>query len=71
MLGFLTGATVFGLTYNSVYPKISAIANFGSTNFPDMWNINAGLTVIFFGLLSVLLFYMIDRVGMQRKEKGE
>ena len=71
LLGFLTGAVLFGLTYNSVYPKISAIANFGSANLPDLWNINAGLAVAFFGLLSVFLFYLIDRVGMQRKEKEQ
>ena len=69
MFGFLTGAVLFGLTYDSVFPKISAIANFGSTNIPDLWNINAGLTVAFFGLLSLFLFYLIDRVGMHRKEK--
>jgi hypothetical protein len=71
MLGFFTGAVLFGLTYDSIYPKISAIANFGSTNLPDMWNINAGLAVAFFSLLSVFLFYLIDRVGMQRKEKEQ
>ena len=63
------GAVLFGLTYNSVYPKISAIANLGSTSIPDLWNLNAGLAVVFFGLLSVFLFYLIDRVGMKRKEK--
>ena len=69
MFGFLTGAVLFGLTYDSVFPKISAIANLGSTNIPDLWNISAGLTVAFFGLMSLFLFYLIDRVGMQRKEK--
>jgi hypothetical protein len=71
MLGFLTGAVLFGLTYDSVFPQISAIANFGSTNLPDLWNISAALAVIFFGLLSVFLFYLIDRVGMHRKEKEQ
>ena len=71
MLGFLTGAVLYGLTYNQIFPKISAIANYGNANFPDLWNINAGLTVVFFGLLSVFLFYLIDRVGMQRKEKEQ
>jgi hypothetical protein len=71
MLGFLTGAILYGLTYSYVFPKISALANYGNTNLPDLWNINAGLAVVFFALLSIFLFYLIDRVGMQRSEKGK
>jgi uncharacterized protein len=70
MLGFLTGAILYGLTYSTVFPKISEIANFGSTVLPDLWNISAGLAVVFFALLSVFLFYLIDRVGMHRNEKS-
>lgn len=69
MLGFLTGAVLYGLTYSYVFPKISAIGNFGSVTIPELWNLNAGLTVGFFALMSVFLFYLIDRVGMQRKNK--
>jgi len=37
---------------------------------PDLWNLNPYLTVLAFALLSLFLFYLIDRAGMQRK-KGE
>lgn len=36
---------------------------------PELWNINAALTIIFFALFSLLLFYLIDRNHMQRKDK--
>ena len=69
MLGFLTGAAIYGLTYQQVFPQISALANFGGVVLPDLWNINPYLTVLAFSLMALLLFYFIDRMGMQRKEK--
>lgn len=69
MLGFLTGAAIFGLTYQQVFPKISALANIGNVVIPDLWNLNPYLTVVFFALLSILLFYLIDRSGMYRKKE--
>jgi hypothetical protein len=68
MLGFLTGAVIFGLTYQQVFPGISALANYGSAVLPDLWNLNPYLVVLMFGLISVFLFYLIDRAGMQRVE---
>ena len=67
MLGFLVGAVLFGLTYEQVLPQISKLANYGSVVIPDLWNINPYLTTLAFALMSVLLFYAIDRMGMQRK----
>ena len=69
MLGFLVGAVLYGLTYQQVFPQISALANFGSVTMPDLWNLNPYLAVILFALISLLLFYLIDRAGMQRKDK--
>ncbi len=68
MLGFLTGAAIFGLTYQQVFPKISALANIGNVVIPDLWNLNPYLTVVFFALFSLLLFYLIDRSGLYRKK---
>jgi hypothetical protein len=68
-LGFLTGAVIYGLTYEKVFPQISAIANYGSTIMPDLWQVSAALVIIFFTLISLLLFYLIDRAHMQRKDK--
>jgi uncharacterized protein len=70
-LGFLTGAVIYGLTYQQVFPAISAIANYGNVVIPDLWNLSPFLTVLLFALMSLLLFYMIDRVGWQRTEKSE
>ena len=69
LLGFLTGAVIYGLTYQQVFPQISAIANYGNVVMPDLWNLNPYLTVLAFSLISLLLFYLIDRAGWQRKEK--
>jgi ABC-type uncharacterized transport system permease subunit len=71
LLGFLTGAVLFGLTYQQVFPQISKLANSGSVVIPNLWNISPYLTVLVFTLMSLLLFYLIDRVGMQRKNKDE
>jgi hypothetical protein len=56
------------LTYEQVFPQISKLANAGNVVIPDLWNLNPYLTVIAFGLMAVLLFYAIDRMGLQRKE---
>jgi hypothetical protein len=36
---------------------------------PDLWNLNPYLAVIAFDLMALLLFYLVERAGMQRKEK--
>lgn len=71
LFGFLTGAVLFGLTYQQVFPQISAIAKYGNVVIPDLWNINPYMFVLLFALITVFLFYLIDRSGMQRKEKAE
>jgi uncharacterized protein len=71
LLGFLTGAVIFGLTYQQVFPQIAKLANYGSVVMPDLWNLNPYLTVLAFSLMALLLFYLIDRAGLQRKEKDE
>lgn len=69
LLGFLVGAVIYGLTYEQVFPQISAIANYGNTIIPDLWNVSPFLFILLFSLLSLMLFYLIDRAGWQRKEK--
>jgi hypothetical protein len=71
MLGFLTGAAIFGLTYQQVFPKIEKIAKVGNVVIPDLWNLSPYLLVILFALISVLLFYAIDRAGFHRKDRME
>ena len=71
MLGFLTGAVLFGLTYSSIMPGIKKIANLGPVVIPDLWNINSLLAVAVFALMALGLFYAIDRMGLHRGEKGK
>ena len=67
--GFLAGAAIFGLTYQQVYPKISAIANVGAKSLPQLWNINHWLIIIFFVLTTVLLLYLLEKHGPLRRDK--
>ena len=67
LLGFLTGAVLYGLTYQQVFPPIAKIANYGNVVIPDLWNINALLVVFAFAVMALILFYLIDRMGMHRK----
>lgn len=70
LLGFFVGAGIYGLTYPQIFPAISAIANLGNIVIPDVWNLSPFLTVVFFALMSLFLFYLIDRAGLQRKNRG-
>ena len=60
---------IYGLTYPQVFPQISALANIGSKVMPDLWNLNPYLFIFLFALITVFLFYLIDRAGMFRKDK--
>ncbi len=71
LLGFLAGAVIYGLTYQYVFPAISKLANLGNVVLPDLLNINPYLTVLLFSLVIVFVFYLIERAGLQRKEKEE
>jgi hypothetical protein len=61
---------IYGLTYQQVFPTISTIANYGNTIIPEAWNVSPFLFITLFALMALLLFYLIDRVGWQRKEKN-
>ena len=69
MLGFLTGAAIYGLIYPSVFPAISAIANFGNTVLGTLWDVNVWLLIALFAVMALLVFYVIDRTNVQRKDK--
>jgi hypothetical protein len=66
-LGFLVGAVIYGLTYQFVFPPIEALAKVGNVVMPDLWNLNSFLFILLFALITLLLFYLIDRMGLQRK----
>ncbi len=69
LLGFLTGAVIFGLTYSSFMPQIKAIGNYGNVVIPDLWHISPYLAILVFTIMALALFYLIDRMGWQRKKK--
>jgi hypothetical protein len=71
LLGFFAGALLYGLTYSKVFPAISKIASLGNVVLPDLLHLNPYLTVFLFTLIILFLFYLIERAGLQRKEKGE
>jgi hypothetical protein len=54
-----------------IFPPIQGIAKVGNVVIPDLWNLSPFLLVLFFGLVAILLFYLIDRAGMQRRNKLE
>ena len=62
---------IYGLTYQNVFPQIEKLAKIGYVNIPDLWNLNPYLFILMFALMALLLFYMIDRVGWQRKDSNQ
>jgi uncharacterized protein len=68
LLGFLTGALIYAAIYPSVFPTISAIMNLGSVILPQALDVNLWLSVLFFVLVAVTLFYFLERHGELRKD---
>ncbi len=48
--------------------QITKIANYGIMVIPDAWNLDPYLFIALFAAMALLLFYLIDRAGLQRKE---
>jgi len=65
------GAVIYGLTYQQVFPKISALFNYGNVIIPDLWNVSPFLFILVFSLMALILFYLIDRAGLKRKKDLE
>ncbi len=59
---------IYGLTYQQVFPQIAAIAKLGNVVMPDLWNLNPYLFILLFILITLFLFYLIDRSGLYRKK---
>ncbi len=69
MLGFLSGALIFGAAYPTIYPPISQIMNFGSAILPTALDVNLWLSILLFVLIAVTLFYFLEKFGALRKDK--
>lgn len=70
-LGFLAGAILFGLTYQTVFPAISAIANLGATYLPDLFHVNHWLVILLFTLVTGYLFYVLEKKGEPRSDRAK
>ncbi len=68
-MGFFTGAVLFGLTYQQVFLQIEKIAKIGNVVMPDLWNLSPFLFILLFTLITLFLFYLIDRAGLFRKKE--
>ena len=69
MLGFLTGALIFGAAYPTIFPPINAIINLGSTILPSTLDVDLWLSVLFFVLMALTMFYFLEKFGQLRKDK--
>ncbi len=68
VLGMITGGTIFGLAYPSFFPQLSQLANYGAVTLMELWSLNTWLFIGLFGAIALLLFYLIERGGLYRKE---
>ena len=69
MLGFLTGAVIFGLTYRSFMPQLKELLSLGAVPLPELLNVSAGLSVAVFALMFLLVLYVLDRTRAGRKDR--
>ncbi len=70
LVGFLTGALLYGATYQNVFPSISKIAALGSAILPTVFGVNLWLTILLFVLVTLTLFYFLERHGQLRNDKA-
>ena len=71
MLGFFVGALLFGATYAQIVPPISAFINLGATILPTVFDVSLWMSIGFFVLVTLTLFYFLERHGELRKDKTQ
>ena len=69
ILGMFSGALLFGLTYNQVYPAISKLANSGPVTLPEVIDANHWLVIGLFTAITIVLFYVLERAVRMRADK--
>lgn len=69
MLGFFVGALLFGAAYSAIVPPISAFINLGATMLPTVFDVSLWLSIAFFVLVALTLFYFLERHGELRRDK--
>ena len=70
IIGMLTGALLFGLTYQSVYLQINKLASDARIVIPDAVDVNAWLVIGLFTAVTLLLFYILERAIKMRPNKA-
>jgi len=69
LLGFLTGAIIFGLTYQSFMPELTKLMNLGNLSMPELLGLSPALTVIVMVLMFGLVLYVVERTHAARPDK--
>lgn len=64
----MAGSVLYGLTYPAVYPKIAALASYGSITLPSILNVNPFLVWGIVITAVLFLFYLLER-GLKRTDK--
>ncbi len=70
LLGFLTGAVLYGASYQQVFPSISKLVNLGAAILPGVFDVNLWLVILLFVVITLTLFYFLERHGELRKSKA-
>ena len=65
------GALLFAATYSVIVPPISAVINLGATILPTVFDVSLWLSIGFFVLVALTLFYFLERHGELRKDKTQ
>lgn len=52
-------------------PQLTAIANYGATSLPQLFNLAPWLTALVFVQGIVLLLYVLEKKDVRRREKME
>ncbi|XWX62064.1 YeeE/YedE thiosulfate transporter family protein [Desulfitobacterium sp. AusDCA] len=65
----MTGGVFFGITYQSVFLKISTISSYGTKTLEDLFQVNHWLLISLFILITVV-FYVGSRIMEQTKTES-
>ncbi len=63
------GALLFAASYSTIVPPIAALINLGATMLPAVFDVNLWLSITFFVLFALTLFYFLERHGELRRDK--
>lgn len=62
---------IYGFLYPAIMPRLTAIANYGATSIPQLFNLSPWLTALVFIEAILLLLYVLEKKDVRRREKLE